>query len=38
MSALFEDSKEFVDMPMRIDPEAILQVGRQVESSLLLKP
>lgn len=29
MSALFEDSKEFVDMPMRMDPEAILQVGRQ---------
>ena len=25
-SGLFEDSKEFVDMPMRHDPEVILKV------------
>lgn len=32
-SGLFEDSKEFVDMPMRHDPEVILEVD---ESAILL--
>ena len=26
LSGLFEDSKEFVDMPMKVDPEQILEV------------
>ena len=27
LSGLFEDSKEFVDMPMKVDPEQVLEVG-----------
>jgi hypothetical protein len=27
LSGLFQDSKEFVDMPMKYDPEVILEVG-----------
>lgn len=41
LSGIFEDSKEFVDMPMRYDPEIILdvsQIKKVLSVSLCLVP